>query len=360
MGEKIGRVLSRKLAFEMYAIFWEIRCQGRCITSISPTAEIDCSTRASTATTPQIQRFYPAAARFHCNKVADTQWRQGITGDLLWNWGLLYTPLAWTLLVFPSHCIHAPWRMDTLLFVCFFFFPISWIVVVLFTLQTKSCCLHGTSHGSTASNFKDRKVKATVFVRPHLVLLASAVIHNHKHWPLSRLVYFLESNIIIYWLKCFKRESIMTCEVELKRFILFWDGGVIIYKMQISKYRNNQSALLNLEKKKLWHIWLISIGHRTCIINSELSARLWQEGKKKWLERNIKLQRQMMKVRTTISQGERRFSVERTTSLTFVRESFLQELLLFHNQSISRKINKIINPSMWTYFMEKINTKKPP
>lgn len=124
----------------------------------------------------------------------------------------------------------------------------------------------------------------------------------------------------------------MTCEVEVNRFILFWDGGVIIYKMLISKYRNNQSALLNLERKKVWHVWLISIGHRTCIINSELSAvvpRLWQEGKKKWLESNIKLQRQMMKVRTTIGQGERRFSVERTTSLTFVRESFFYKSSFF-------------------------------
>lgn len=43
------------------------------------------SIQAATTTTPQIQRFYPTAARFHCNKVADTQWRQGITGDLLWN-----------------------------------------------------------------------------------------------------------------------------------------------------------------------------------------------------------------------------------------------------------------------------------
>lgn len=37
------------------------------------------------AAAPQILRFYPTGARFHCNKVADTQWRRGITGDLVWN-----------------------------------------------------------------------------------------------------------------------------------------------------------------------------------------------------------------------------------------------------------------------------------
>lgn len=38
-----------RLAFEMYAICWEIKCQGRCITSISSKVTNDCTTQQSSS-----------------------------------------------------------------------------------------------------------------------------------------------------------------------------------------------------------------------------------------------------------------------------------------------------------------------
>lgn len=149
--KKSGWGLRKKLALEMYVIFWEIRCQGRCITSISSTVEIDCSAQLpppphkSSGFIPPAPDFIVIKWQIH----SGSKVLQGIFFGIEDSFFAPWQELSW--LHFHTVSTHpGGWTLF-----CLYFFPHELHCCFLIALRTKSYCLCGTSHHSTAYNFKD-------------------------------------------------------------------------------------------------------------------------------------------------------------------------------------------------------------